>query len=174
MVLRIWSCAWMLLIFRVCWHRKDIYLHTYIHTHIHTYTHIHIHTYIHHLLHGAESFLRRANRFSASQDIPLILWNPKVHYRTHKCPPPVPILRQLDPVHTPTSHLLKTHIIIIIFPSTTEYSKWSLLPRFHHQNPLYASLSLSPPYITKTGKREVKEKNPFEDHCLLYRHSWKL
>ena len=58
-----------------------------------------------------------ANWFAASQEIPLISRNPKVHYRTHKRPPPVSILGQPNPVHIPTSYLLEIHPNII-HPST--------------------------------------------------------
>ena len=79
-----------------------------------------------------------ANCFTASQEIPRIVWNPKAHYRIHKYPPPVPTLGQLDPFHTPTPHVLKIHFNIIL-PSAPGSPQWSLSLRLPHQNPVHAS-----------------------------------
>ena len=77
-----------------------------------------------------------ANWFAANQEIPSISRNPKVHYRTHKRPPPVSILSQPNTVHITTSHLLEIHPSII-HPSTPRSPQWSLSLRFPHQDPIH-------------------------------------
>jgi len=76
-----------------------------------TYLRTYLLTYL--LTHSMVQSPSEANWFAASQEIPHISRNPMVHYRTHKRPPPVSILGQPNPVHIPTSHLLKIHPNII-------------------------------------------------------------
>ena len=61
-----------------------------------------------------------AGRFSASQEIPRILWIPKVHYHIPTCPPTVSILSQLRSVRAPhpTSwryiFILSSHLYLVL------------------------------------------------------------
>ena len=77
-----------------------------------------------------------ANWSAASQGTPRISRNPKVHYRTHKRPPPVSILGQPNPVHIHISHLLEI-LSNIIRPSTPRSPQWSPSLRFPHQDPIH-------------------------------------
>jgi hypothetical protein len=86
---------------------------------------------------------REANWFAASQEIPRVLWNPKVPHRTNKRPPRIPTLSQPNPILTPTSHFLKIHPNIIL-PSKPGSSQRSLFPQVSPPKPC-THLSL-PPY----------------------------
>ena len=77
--------------------------------------------------------LEKLTGSAASQEIPRILRNPKVHYHIHKCPSTVPILS-----HTPTSPFLNIHLNIIL-PYAPGSPQWSLSLTFPHQNPVHAS-----------------------------------
>ena len=80
-----------------------------------------------------------ANWSAASQETPRTSRNPKVHYRTHKRPPPVSIMGQPDPVHIHTSHLLEIRSNIIR-PSMPRSPQW-FLPSGFPTKTLYTPLS---------------------------------
>jgi hypothetical protein len=72
------------------------------------------------------SSYREAARRSDTIEFPNTLWSPNVHNSVPKCPPPAPIISQINPVHTAKSSLrsismlsshLHLHHHIVIFPS---------------------------------------------------------
>ena len=121
------------------------------HTNGHQITYISLCTYINalfdiYILNGVES-ISEANRFSAGQGIPLILCNPNVQYQAYNCPPPVPILSQINPFHVPLPHILNIHFNIIL-PSNPVSSKWSISFMSPPPKPCIHLSSL--PYMTYT------------------------
>jgi hypothetical protein len=91
-------------------------------------------------LHGAEPFLRSRQLCSYSR-ISQQFIKPKGSLPCSKGPSPVPILSQINPVHTTPSCLSKIHSNIIL-PPTSRSSQWSLSFWLSHQN--YICISLLP------------------------------
>jgi hypothetical protein len=80
---------------------------------------------------------RKRRRTTTSQEIPHIIWYPKVHYRVHRSQPHVANLNQIHSVHTTASYFF-IHFNNII-PSMAEHSKRPRSFRFSNQHPISIS-----------------------------------
>jgi hypothetical protein len=122
-----------------------------------------------------------ANRFAASREIPRVLLNPKVHYLIHNFPPPVFILSQPNPFHTPHPTFWRSIIILYShlrlgvpgdlfpsgFPTKILYMPLSS-PSALHAPPISLFSILSPEqYWVRSTDNEAPHYEVFSTPCYL-------
>lgn len=91
---------------------------------------------------------------STPQEIPQILWNPKVHCHAHKIPHSSTLLSQMNSVHILTCYYFKIHFNIILFRFSSP--KWPL------------------PFISVFIQLRLMTPSPYIHICVVHRTSWTM
>jgi hypothetical protein len=104
---------------------------------------------------------------AATQELPSILWNPKVYYRVQKSTPLVLILSQLDLLLTTPSYVSKIHFNIV-HPPTPWSSQWSHFFWLYHEYKSTFPWSMS---TASSGSKEATRS--FETSVEFQRTTWR-
>ena len=104
--------------------------------------------------------LEKLTGSAASQENPSILSNPKVHHRSHKCPPPVPILSQLSELlHIPNYNLLLGSL-----PHLTKSSRKPCMLLYPSNSPKFKNTFTG---HSTTGTNCPGQRHPSQKHRIL-------
>jgi hypothetical protein len=105
-----------------------------------------------------QSLSWEVNSHSASQEIPRVLGNPKVHYHVHRRTPMVSVLRQMHPIHTTPSLrsiLISSYLCLGLLSGlfSSGFPTWIFYAFFMH--------ATCP--ICLIGKHELQEISPLHE-----------
>lgn len=98
--------------------------------------------------------------WKASQGPPHISWDPKVHYRVLRCPPLVPMLSQLNPVH----NLLPISLSSMLILSSTYAWVFQTVSFLQVCSPNFVSIPLLPHICYMP----CPSHSPLFDHIHVY------
>jgi hypothetical protein len=101
--------------------------------------------------------------FSATQESARLLWNPEVRYRVNKSLLTVPVMSQINPIHTFQPVFPETSLNNIL-PSTSMSSEWSLSFRLSCQ--IYVRISHIP--MRAICPAHLMLPGPKYEHTTIY------